>query len=397
MAKFNSSDILKILRKFNIANEDNVPRNIEELKKISADEFSEIFTFKFNKNNFFVIIDGTAEDDEFYIREILRKNFGEIEGRLVENPLDSMMSFAIPFEGKDIYLFQNIQSKKRLDVYLAEKYPEFSRATIQKYIKNGFVEVNGKIAKKPKDLVDEKSEILINIPDKKVEKVNFPVIFEDENVIVINKPRGVLTHSKGVLNDEFTVADFFESRGAKFAKGTNRVGIVHRLDRETSGVIIGAKNDETAKKLQKQFSERTTKKTYLAIVKGSLNPKKAIIDLPIARNGSAPSTFMVHAKGKTAQTKYEVMDENNELSLVKLTPKTGRTHQLRVHLSYLKHPILGDRVYDKTITKAVSEQRMFLHAQTLEITIPPKNGEKDSQRMVFEAEIPEGFKLNHNE
>ena len=214
---------------------------------------------------------------------------------------------------------------------------------------------------------------------------------------MINKPRGVLTHSKGVLNDEFTVADFFESRGAKFAKDTNRVGIVHRLDRETSGVIIGAKNDETAKKLQKQFSERTTKKTYLAIVKGSLNPKKAIIDLPIARNGSAPSTFMVHAKGKTAQTKYEVIDENNELSLVKLTPKTGRTHQLRVHLSYLKHPILGDKVYDKTITKAESEQRMFLHAQTLEITIPPKSDEKDSQRMVFEAEIPEGFKLNHNE
>ena len=144
MAKFNSSDILKILRKFNIANEDNVPRNIEELKKISADEFSEIFAFKFNKNKFFVIIDGTAEDDEFYIREILRKSFGEIEGRLIGNPLDSMMSFAIPFEGKDVYLFQNIQSKKRLDVYLAEKYPEFSRATIQKYIKNGFVEVNGK-------------------------------------------------------------------------------------------------------------------------------------------------------------------------------------------------------------------------------------------------------------
>lgn len=397
MAKFNSSDILKILRKFNIANEDNVPRNIEELKKISADEFSEIFTFKFNKNKFFVIIDGTAEDDEFYIREILHKNFGEIEGRLIENPLDSMMSFAIPFEGKDVYLFQNIQSKKRLDVYLAEKYPEFSRATIQKYIKNGFVEVNGKLAKKPKDLVDEKSKILINIPDKNIEKVDFPIIFEDENVIVINKPRGVLTHSKGVLNDEFTVADFFESHGAEFAKDTNRVGIVHRLDRETSGVIIGAKNDETAKKLQKQFSERTTKKTYLAIVKGNLNPKKAIIDLPIARNGSAPSTFMVHAKGKTAQTKYKVIDENSELSLVRLTPKTGRTHQLRVHLSYLKYPILGDKVYDKAITKAESEKRMFLHAQTLEITIPPKNGEKDSQRMIFEAEIPEDFKLSHDE
>ena len=393
MAKFNSSDILKILRKFNIANEDNVPRNIEELKKTSADEFSEIFTFKFNKNKFFVIIDGTAEDDEFYIREILRKNFGEIEGRLIENPLDSMMSFAIPFEGKDVYLFQNIQSKKRLDVYLAEKYPEFSRATIQKYIKNGFVKVNGKIAKKPKDAIEKGDKIKLEIPEKTAEKINFPILFEDENVIVINKPRGVLTHSKGVLNDEFTVADFFESRGAKFGEGTNRIGIIHRLDRETSGVIIGAKNDETAKKLQKQFSERTVKKTYIAIIKGILDPKKAIIDLPIARNGSAPSTFMVHAKGKPAQTKYEVLKESANFSLVKLMPKTGRTHQLRVHLSYLNHPILGDRIYDKNISKSESEDRMFLHAQSLEITIPPKKGEKESQRMIFEAEIPENFEL----
>ena len=397
MAKFNSGDILKILRKFQIAGEENVPRHIEELKKISADEFSEIFTFKFNKNKFFVVVDGMAEDDEFYIREILRKNFGDIEGDLIENPLDSMLSFAIPFEGKDIYLFRNIPSKTRLDVYLTEKHPEFSRATIQKYIKNGFVKINGVIAKKPKDAVDKTDFIEIEIPEKKAEKIDFPIIFEDENVIVINKPRGILTHSKGALNDEFTVADFFEIRGSTFAKGTNRVGIVHRLDRETSGVIIGAKNDEAAKKLQKQFSERTTKKNYVAIVKGVLNPKKALIDLPIARNGSAPSTFMVHAKGKPAQTKYEVLSENKQFSLVKLTPKTGRTHQLRVHLNYLNHPILGDKVYDKTITKAEAENRMFLHAQSLEITIPPKNGEKDSQRMVFEAEIPEGFKLNHNE
>lgn len=393
MAKFNSGDILKILRKFQIAGEENVPRHIEELKKISADEFSEIFTFKFNKNKFFVVVDGMAEDDEFYIREILRKNFGDIEGDLIENPLDSMLSFAIPFEGKDIYLFRNIPSKTRLDVYLAEKHPEFSRATIQKYIKNGFVKINGVIVKKPKDAVDKTDFIEIEIPEKKAEKIDFPIIFEDENVIVINKPRGVLTHSKGALNDEFTVADFFESRGSTFAKGTNRIGIVHRLDRETSGVIIGAKNDEAAKKLQKQFSERTTKKNYVAIVKGVLNPKKALIDLPIVRNGSAPSTFMVHAKGKPAKTKYEVLSENEQLSLVKLTPKTGRTHQLRVHLNYLNHPILGDRVYDKTITKAEAENRMFLHAQSLEITIPPKNGEKDSQRIVFEAEIPEDFKL----
>ena len=393
MAKFNSGDILKILRKFQIAGEENVPRNIEELKKIVADEFSEIFVFKFNKNKFFIVVDGMAEDDEFYIQNLLRKHFGDIEGELIKNPLDSMMSFALPFEGKDIYLFRNIASKTRLDVYLAENYPEFSRATMQKYIKNGFVKVNGRIAKKPKDAIEKGDKVELEIPEKTAEKINFPILFEDENVIVINKPRGILTHSKGALNDEFTVADFFESRGVKFGKGTNRVGIVHRLDRETSGVIIGAKNDETAKKLQKQFSERTAKKTYVAIVKGVLNPKKALIDLPIARNGSAPSTFMIHAKGKSAQTKYEVLNDNGAFSLVKLMPKTGRTHQLRVHLSYLKHPILGDKVYDKSITKAEAENRMFLHAQSLEITIPPKNGEKDSQRMVFEAEIPENFEL----
>ena len=393
MAKFNSGDILKILRKFQIAGEENVPRNIEELKKIVADEFSEIFTFKFNKHKFFIVVDGMAEDDEFYIQDLLRKHFGDIEGELIKNPLDSMMSFALPFEGKDIYLFRNIASKTRLDVYLVENYPEFSRATIQKYIKNGFVKVNGKTAKKPKDTIVKGDKIELEIPEKTAEKINFPILFEDDNVIVINKPRGILTHSKGALNDEFTVADFFESRGARFGEGTNRIGIVHRLDRETSGVIIGAKNDKTAKKLQKQFSERTAKKTYVAIVKGILNPRKALIDLPIARNGSAPSTFMIHAKGKLAQTEYEVLNDNGDFSLVKLMPKTGRTHQLRVHLSYLKHPILGDRVYDKTITKAEAENRMLLHAQSLEITIPPKNGEKDSQRMVFEAEIPENFEL----
>ena len=393
MAKFNSGDILKILRKFQIAGEENVPRNIEELKKIVADEFSEIFVFKFNKNKFFIVVDGMAEDDEFYIQDLLRKHFGDIEGELIKNPLDSMMSFALPFEGKDIYLFRNIASKTRLDVYLAENYPEFSRATIQKYIKNGFVKVNGKTAKKPKDAIVKGDKIELEIPEKTAEKINFPILFEDDNVIVINKPRGILTHSKGALNDEFTVADFFESRGARFGEGTNRIGIVHRLDRETSGVIIGAKNDKTAKKLQKQFSERTAKKTYVAIVKGILNPRKALIDLPIARNGSAPSTFMIHAKGKPAQTEYEVLNDSGDFSLVKLMPKTGRTHQLRVHLSYLKHPILGDRVYDKTITKAEAENRMLLHAQSLEITIPPKNGEKDSQRMVFEAEIPENFEL----
>ena len=203
MAKFNSGDILKILRKFGVAGDENVPRQIEELKKTTPDEFSELFSFKFLGNKFFVVNDGTAEDDENYILNLLKMTFGEIEGRLLENPFDDLTSFALPFEGKDIYLFQNIPSKLRVDVVLKSQNPELSRATIQKYIKNGFVKINGKVATKPKDLVGEFDKIELEIPEKQRETQNFEVIFEDENVIAINKPRGILTHSKGVLNDEF--------------------------------------------------------------------------------------------------------------------------------------------------------------------------------------------------
>lgn len=392
MAKFNSGDILKILRKFNLANEDNVPRNIEELKKVQPDQFSEIFSFKFNNNKFFVINDGTAEDDEQYILELLKKLFGDLEGRLVENPNDDLFGFVLPFEGKDIYLFQVVPSKIRLDVALAKKYDNLSRSSIQKMVKNGLAKVNGRIITKVKELVDESIDLIeLAEVQKDAKHIDLEIIYEDENVIVVNKPKGVLTHSKGVLNNEFTVADFFELHGCDFTKDTNRAGIVHRLDRETSGVIIGAKNDTAAKKLQKQFSERTTKKEYITIVEGVPSPNKAIVDLPIARNNSLPSTFIVNAKGKTAQTKYEVLESKNNRSLVKLNPKTGRTHQLRVHLAYIKHPIVGDRVYNDRYSE--KDSRMFLHAKSLEISIPPNNTNTTSQRMVFESPLPDDFIL----
>ncbi len=387
MAKFASNDILKIMRKYKIANDDNVPRNVEELKKITPDEFSEIFSFKFLGNRYYVVVDGMAEDDENYILGLLKTSFGNVEGNLVENPNDDLMSFALPFQGKDLYLFKNIATHRRLDLVLSEQNPEMSRSSIQKFIKNGYVKVNSRICLKTKTLVESSDVIELEIPAKSAQDTEFPIIYKDENVIIVNKPAGILTHSKGVLNDEFTVADFFKKQGSKFANETNRSGIVHRLDRDTSGVIIGAKNELTAKKLQKQFSDRTTKKTYYAVVEGHLNPKKAIIDLPIARNNSAPSTFKVDPKGKTAQTKYEVVRENSRYSLVKLKPKTGRTHQLRVHLTYVGNPIVGDKVYGNY----KNEDRMYLHATSLEITIPPQKEGDNSQRKVFEAALPSAF------
>jgi 23S rRNA pseudouridine1911/1915/1917 synthase len=262
---------------------------------------------------------------------------------------------------------------------LAERYPDISRSTWQKHIKAGHVSVNGVVRESPKFDVVEADSIEISIPDATdFSSHELPIVYLDDNVIVINKPIGVLTHSKGALNDEFTVGEFFR-RYTTVGLDTNRPGIVHRLDRDTSGIMIGARNQETATLLQKQFSDRKTKKTYLAIVSGILKEHEAKIDLPIGRNPNAPSTFRVDSKGKDAVTRYRVLDTTDKLSLVELRPETGRTHQLRVHMQYLGAPILGDRVYGK------AADRLYLHAAKLEITIP------SGVRKTFEAPTPAEF------
>jgi 23S rRNA pseudouridine1911/1915/1917 synthase len=174
------------------------------------------------------------------------------------------------------------------------------------------------------------------------------------------------------------VADFFR-RYTTYNLDTNRPGIIHRLDRDTSGIMIGARNPQTAVLLQKQFADRLAKKTYMAVLDGIPKLPKAQLDLPIGRNPTAPSTFKVDVKGKSALTRYEVIAETDKYSLVKLMPRTGRTHQLRVHMRYINTPILGDKVYGK------SADRLYLHAMSLEITIPV------GQRRIFEAPVPAEF------
>ena len=232
----------------------------------------------------------------------------------------------------------------------------------------------------PKFEVDETDEIALNLPEKEQADVDLPILYEDDDVIVVNKPSGLLTHAKGGLSDESTVAEIIRQK-TSFATDTDRPGIVHRLDRDTSGLLIIAKNPESAAHLQRQFAERTAKKTYIAITDGKPKLNAAKIDLPIGRNPSAPSTFRIDPNGKPAQTTYHVLAENDTQSLVELKPTTGRTHQLRVHLAHLNTPILGDRVYGKS-----SDCRMMLHARKLEITLP------SGERKVFEAAIPDEFK-----
>jgi 23S rRNA pseudouridine1911/1915/1917 synthase len=215
------------------------------------------------------------------------------------------------------------------------------------------------------------------------EEITLPVIYEDKNVAVINKPAGVLTHSKGSMNTEGTVATFIAPLIDSYELLGNRAGIVHRLDRATSGVIITAKNAAVMNYLQKQFSQRKTKKIYYAIVEGWPKPEAAVIDAPIERNPKKPQTFKVGLRGKTAQTGYKVLKKveknGQKYALLELKPVTGRTHQLRVHLAYIKHPVAGDAVYGRVSDK------MYLNAHSLEITLP------DGQRKIFQAPLPKIF------
>jgi 23S rRNA pseudouridine1911/1915/1917 synthase len=276
-----------------------------------------------------------------------------------------------------------ISQAQRLDQKVIELVPELSRGFASRLVEDGKVTVNGVVQTKPGYKLREGSEVVVHydiselaqIPDIELE-----VLYEDDDCVVINKPIGVLSHSKGAFNPEATVATWLRSR-LKDGLSGERGGIVHRLDRATSGVMICAKTPEALSWLQKQFATRNVKKTYVAVVAGVLNPSEAIIDMPIGRNPKAPATFRVDVQGKHAKTSYQTLATNDAYSLVQLQPETGRTHQLRVHLRHMHHPIVGDTLYG-----GKPADRLYLHAQQLEITIP-----NNHERKVFTAPLPPDF------
>lgn len=367
--------VLKIARLYKLA-DDNTPVKALRRLEIQTNESHVFAEFILNKQHF-ALLYGSIVDEES-IDELWTEKPDNAE--ILPNPLDPEF-IETPFQGKYVIMFRISPTKVRLDIYLSTKFDTtISRSLWQKYIKAGYVSVNNKVVTTPKFEVDETDEIALNLPEKEQADVDLPILYEDDDVIVVNKPSGLLTHAKGGLSDEPTVAEIIRPK-TSFATDTDRPGIVHRLDRDTSGLLIVAKNPESAAHLQRQFAERTAKKTYVAITDGKPKLNAAKIDLPIGRNPSAPSTFRIDPNGKSAQTTYHVLVENDAQSLVELKPTTGRTHQLRVHLAHLNAPILGDRVYGKS-----SDCRMMLHAQKLEITLP------SGERKVFEAAVPDEFK-----
>ena len=255
----------------------------------------------------------------------------------------------------------------RLDVMMTEIYKSYNRSTIAKFIKNGFVEVDDVLVEKPNAKFPKGVKIDLKVPEAlKNADVKPEVIYEDENVLVLDKPAGLLSMSKGGYCPEKTLEDF----------GL----LVHRLDRDTSGVVILAKNEKTQTFLRRQFQDRKAHKTYYAILTGVPKLSEARLDLPIARDLKHPTTFRVDPRGKESETFYKVLKSDDKHALVELKPTSGRTHQLRVHMKYLEHPIVGDPIYG--IEKA---PRLFLHAGALEITLP------GGRRRTFEVKLPQEF------
>ncbi|HUD05532.1 MAG TPA: RluA family pseudouridine synthase [Candidatus Saccharimonadales bacterium] len=278
------------------------------------------------------------------------------------------------------FVIDETHAGDRIDAFVSSKVPNVSRSSMKKLSTSEQVVVNGKLAKssyrlKDGDIVDI-TDGLGEMPE--YSEINIPNLYEDDNCVVINKPAGVLSHSKGKFNPEPTVETWL-LKYIQDIKG-ERAGIVHRLDRHTSGVMICAKNIATFKWLQKQFANRKVEKTYIAIVKGHLEHNKATIDMPIGRNPKKPSTFRADPSGKAAVTDYKVLKSSSKLDMLELKPKTGRTHQLRVHLKQVGHPIIGDFIYGKDI-----DSRMYLHAFKLGLTL------KDGSRHTFTADLPDSF------
>lgn len=289
---------------------------------------------------------------------------------------------------------------KRLDAFLAETIADWSRSRLQAVIADGDVTVDGRPAK-ASHKVRAGEEIDVELPppaDERFEPENIPldIVYEDEFLAVINKPAGMVVHpgagvSGGTLAN--AIAYHFGLKNASDPELKNRVGIVHRLDKDTSGLIVVAKDEATHEWLAAQFRMRRVEKRYVALVHGSMRENSGKIDRPIARDRRNRTRMTVSADGRRAVTDWRVIGRFGKFTLLDVNIKTGRTHQIRVHLASVHHPVVGDSLYnegrDKTIAnpeirKAVSRLgRFFLHSAYLAFRHPQTPG-----RIEFSAPLP---------
>ena len=279
-----------------------------------------------------------------------------------------------------------ITAEKRLDLFLAEINPDFSRSKIQNWIKNGNVRVNDNI-EKPSYITKEGDTIVFDVPEVKnpqvsPEKTDLDIVYEDENMLVVNKPSGMLTHPTVQEFEGTLVNALLYKYGENLSdiNGDFRRGIVHRLDRNTSGLLMIAKNNEAHEFLAQQIKNREIVKKYRAILNGNYKEDKEVINLPIGRHPKVPYKMAVYLDGRESITILEVKERFKDATAVELTLVTGRTHQIRVHTSYKKHPVYNDTLYGGTGKISTDEQVLQSYYlkfkkpfgdEFIEVEIPP--------------------------
>ncbi|MGN1310638.1 MAG: RluA family pseudouridine synthase [Clostridia bacterium] len=280
----------------------------------------------------------------------------------------------------------------RLDKYIADKNNKLSRAIIQKMIAEEKILVNGK---KTKNSYKVNTGDIIKIEESapkedfklKPQKMDLDIIYEDNDIIIVNKEKGMVVHP-GNGNPDGTLANAVLERCKESLSGiggTIRPGIVHRIDKDTSGLVIIAKNDNAHINISKQIQERKVTKTYIALVRGNIKEKEATINMPIGRSMQDRKKMAVTKKGKEAITHFKVLKRYDGFTLLELKIETGRTHQIRVHMAEIGYPIVGDTVYSNG-KNPFNITGQMLHAAKLEFVHPTTN-----QKVTFEAPLPEYF------
>jgi len=297
------------------------------------------------------------------------------------------------------FLVEEEAKGERLDVYLRNKLPELSRERIKKLIEEGYISLllpsgfeHPMKGLKASYKLKGGECLVVRIPIEREYKlepreVSFEILYEDEDIAVVYKPAGVVVHpAPGHLEDTLVHGLLLKLKSLSGIGGELRPGIVHRLDKDTSGIMLVAKNDFAHKRLTQDFKERRIEKEYLAIVYGRLTQKEGTLEFPIGRHPVQRKKMAVVKEGRQAITKYKVLKLFKKATLVLAKPVTGRTHQLRVHFSHIGHPILGDPIYGGLKPEAPRAERLTLHAYRIGFQHP-----RTGAYLSFTKEPPEDF------
>ena len=260
---------------------------------------------------------------------------------------------------KRIVLIVNAkQAGRRLDRFLADACPDLSRAEVQRDVRAGHVSVSGDVIRQPSRRLRENETVTWEVTDRPTlspRPIPLDVLYEDDHLVVVDKPTGLVVHPGAGTDSATLVEGLLADRTLPPSDDPVRPGIVHRLDKETSGVIVVAKTAAALVHLQRQFAARAVAKSYLAVVSGAIPEEEGTIDAPIGRDPAHPRRMSVQAQGRPAETDFRVLTRFDDSTLLLVRPHTGRTHQVRVHLRYIGHPVVGDLIYGPSVDRETAQ------------------------------------------